>query len=224
MRAPSYSLLYDEVSRISAGFVPAWLTLAVADALAGRRPVVRHPLGWLCLPVLRLPGYGVCVHVWAPWAVPERPTTSLVHCHSWDLRSIVVAGGLRNHLPRVLRAGPPSHRVFEIRSLGYDDEIRMTGDLACCRPGTVETYRAGQVYTVPAGQFHMTEVLGPDTTTTVVLARNLPGRVDLSLGPLSISSHRVRRRLCSMAEGARAAREVGRLLGLEPGERTRPDR
>jgi hypothetical protein len=208
-------VLRAEIAHIGSAPAPPWLWRAVRDLAEGRLQAVLHPLGFICVPALRLSDCGVCVHLWARWFNAEAPTTSAIHCHSWDLCSIVLAGRVRNHLLRLDAQPGPAHRVFEIRSTDDEDRIDRTEALVACRSAQVETFVAGEVYTIPAGQFHRTEV--PDGhAMTVMLAHTRPDHLDLSLGPVGAPSHRLRRRHCTPAQAARAATEIGRMLGREP--------
>ncbi|NUS05534.1 MAG: hypothetical protein HOV97_23605, partial [Nonomuraea sp.] len=57
------------------------------EVLAGDEPpaAVRHPLGFVCLPLERDGGEGVCLHLWSDSLQHAESTTSQIHCHSWDL-------------------------------------------------------------------------------------------------------------------------------------------
>ncbi|MFF7358016.1 MULTISPECIES: hypothetical protein [Streptomyces] len=190
---------------------------AELDGIAsGRRALraVRHPLGFVCLPVLRDGADGVCVHVFStPEAEPDR-TAAQVHCHSWDLTSTVLYGRLGNRRVHIEDdGGEPTHRVFEVLSDPSGvDELRPTGRLVRCRSGIEHTSGPGQTYALPAGEFHTTVVPDDHPTATLVLGRTLPGRVDLSLGPLSAPGHRVVRSTCDATQTARIARAALRRI------------
>lgn len=202
------------------------------EIASGRRPAlhaVRHPLGFLCLPVRREGDRGVCVHVFddAPAGPPRaRPTTSPVHAHSWDLTSCVLYGQVGNLRFRV-RDDPerPTHRLFEVRSTASVahpaggagdapavDEIRPTPRLVSAAPGPEETGVAGGIYRLPAGEFHTTVVPPGTAAATLLLGRSLPGRRDLTLGPVHGPAHRVVRQSCDAAQTVRAARTVLRRI------------
>ncbi|MBO2449724.1 hypothetical protein J4573_21660 [Actinomadura barringtoniae] len=94
---------YDEIlaelaAGTAAGSLPAWASRVLDEIDAGASTVtaVRHPLGFLCLPVERSGEYGVCLHIWTPEVRAAETTTSPVHCHSWDLVSFVLYGTVRN--------------------------------------------------------------------------------------------------------------------------------
>jgi hypothetical protein len=200
------------------------------EIASGRRELraVRHPLGFLCLPVRREGEHGVCVHVFddAARGTAADPTDSPVHAHSWDLTSCVLYGEVGNLRVRVReRPEHPTHRLFEVRSTasvtGADpaagnalavDEIRPTPRLVSCEPGLPRTCVAGDVYALAAGQFHAT-VVSPDTTAaTLLLGRSLPGRFDLTLGPVDGRARRMVRQTCDVARTARTARTVLRRI------------
>jgi hypothetical protein len=168
---------------------------------------VRHPLGFVCFPIVRQGDNGVCVHVWSPQLfVPVRSTMSPMHSHSWDLVSVVLFGELRNDLVAVLD-GEPTHRVFEIHNRGDVDEVRGTSRLVGCRTETTELNHAGETYEVRVGQFHATFAR---EAATVAVGKGQPGAIDLSLGRIDDHTHFVRRERCNRSDTVSAARMVVR--------------
>ncbi|MDT3397664.1 hypothetical protein RKE29_13555 [Streptomyces sp. B1866] len=100
----------------------------------------------------------------------------------------------------------PTHRVFEVRSRPFGvDEIQPTPRLVRCEAGPVQTSRRGEIYTLPAGEFHFTDVPEGAAAATLVLGRSVPDRTDLSLGPVHGTGHRVVRRQCDSPLTARIA-------------------
>ncbi|QKG26739.1 hypothetical protein [Actinomadura verrucosospora] len=204
--------------------LPAWAGRVLEDAAAGRSPVaaVRHPLGFLCLPVERSGDLGVCLHIWTPEVRPVPSTTSPVHCHSWDLLSFVLYGTVRNVRMDVLEgpgaAAEGAGQVFEVVSSGDVDELRATGRAVRYRPGPSATHRTGESYTLPAGVFHSTLIEDGLDAATVALGRQTPGGGDLSLGPLDVPTHRVLRARCDPGETVRALRRSAhRIAAARPG-------
>ncbi|MET8681902.1 hypothetical protein ABZW18_31065 [Streptomyces sp. NPDC004647] len=187
----------------------------IASGRLGLR-AVRHPLGFLCFPVQREGDRGVCVHAFdtAASEMAADLTTSPVHSHSWELTSCVLYGDVGNLRVRVLeQPEEPTHRVFEVRSSpsGLDD-IRPTSRLVSCEPGPEQTSARGEIYTLPAGEFHATVVPQGSAAATLVLGRSLPGRSDLSLGPVHGTVHQVVRQTCDAGQTARTARTVLRRI------------
>jgi hypothetical protein len=170
---------------------------------------VRHPLGFICLPVRRSDEDGVCVHLWSRHLAGTRPTTSATHAHSWDLHSYVLFGQVQNELIEVTDepvAG--TQRIFEVHSLGEVDEIRATPRVVRQATREVQRNRTGDAYTLRAGNFHRSVVPPGVVTATVALGRTRSGLHDLSLGPLGGHTHRVARKRCDPDETARAVRAV----------------
>jgi hypothetical protein len=196
-------------------------TAALEEIARGARELraIRHPLGFLCFPVHRDDGHGVCVHVFDGGAATEL-TTSPVHSHSWELTSCVLYGEVVNRRMVVREERrEPTHRLYEVDSdpAGVD-ELRPTARLVSCEPGRAQTSRRGEIYTLAAGEFHTTVVPRGTAAATLVLGRSLPGRQDVSLGPLHGAGHRVVRRTCDAALSVATARAVlGRMHG--PGAR-----
>jgi hypothetical protein len=189
--------------------VPRLCHRELTEIAQGRRELiaVRHPLGFVCLPVYRQDEYGVCIHVWTVAVPPARSTTSTVHSHSWDLVSFVLYGRVGNRRVRVVddprRA---TARVFEVYSQGDVDEIRATPRLVHLVEESHRVAGPGDLYRLRAGEFHATVVPGEEAATVVLgRARSV---VDLSLGPPDTPSHRLSRQLCSTKETIVAARVV----------------
>ncbi|MEO5875245.1 MAG: hypothetical protein ABIS86_12590, partial [Streptosporangiaceae bacterium] len=156
--------------------------------------------------------HGVCLHLWSQDVAPLA-TTSQIHCHSWDLVSYVLYGRLRNV---VTRTGEGRDlRVFEVLSRGDTDELRATGRTVRAVRGEAAAHGPGDIYSLPAGTFHSTLLeTGPDAAT-VALGVESPVSRDLSLGPLDLRPHQVRRMRCEPAETVRAARRAAALLAAE---------
>jgi hypothetical protein len=209
---------YDELEdALRAGRAPHGPREAVAGVLgeiaSGERDLraVEHPLGFLCLPVVREGERGVCVHLFddeAPDAGP--PTDAGMHAHSWELLSYVLYGHVSNVPVRIADPAPapgPTHRVFEVHSTpDGTDELRPTERLVRSEPGPEHTSGSGETYTLAAGEFHSTVVRRGEPAATLVLGRTLPGRTDLFLGPVHGRGHRTVRRLCEAEDTRRTVR------------------
>lgn len=201
--------LYQAVLERTGGRpAPEWATGVLEEIVTSCPDVTatRHPLGFVCIPVERVEGRGVCVHVWSDDLPSATPTTSAMHAHSWDLVSYVLYGSVRNELIEVTDAPrDPTHQVFEVRSGTEADELIQTGRLVRCEVSAAQTRDRGDTYSLPAGVFHATVVRGE--AATVALGSGRQSR-DLSLGAIGTRSHRVRRQRCDRQETIRAARVV----------------
>ncbi|WP_062347872.1 hypothetical protein [Herbidospora yilanensis] len=201
-----YSDLRHEIDQGTAvPAIPAWAGSVLQAVAAGalRIPAVRHPLGFFCLPVERDGDLGVCLHVWSPQLTTSGSSTSLVHCHSWDLLSFVLYGRISNVLGRI--SDGTVHRLFEVTGGDDEDTIRATDRVVDYRPERLERFGAGESYSLASGVFHSTVIEGSGEAATVALGRMVRPGSDLSLGPLDAPSHTQRRHVCGDAESARAA-------------------
>lgn len=240
-----YEQIREEIrAGTAARTLPAWAVRVLDDVAADRSPVpaVRHPLGFVCLPVERSGDFGVCLHIWTPEVRPAPSTTSPVHCHSWDLVSFVLYGTVRN-VRMEIDEGPgeasgtepaeEARQVFEVVSADGVDELKATGRTVRCSPGRSSAHRTGESYTLPAGVFHATLIEDGMDAATVALGRQTPGGGDLSLGPLGVPSHRVHRSRSDHADTVRALRRSARRIAAAhppparaaagPGERPSSD-
>jgi hypothetical protein len=190
--------------------VPALCLPTLTKIADGEVPLraVRHPLGFLCLPVQRKGRLGVCVHVWTAALPQTASSTSAVHAHSWDLVSFVLYGRVGNALMQVVDdAQGGTHRVFQVHSLGDVDEMRATRRLVRCVEQRREVAVGGSAYRLRAGNFHESVLEASPEAATVVLGR-VGTASDLSLGPPDASTHRVARQRCEARETAEAAQIV----------------
>ncbi|MEW9548543.1 hypothetical protein [Nonomuraea sp. NPDC050783] len=195
----------DAHRRLLAGEAGTWALEAL------ERPVsaVRHPLGFVCLPLEREGEEGVCVHLWSDAFAHAESTTSQIHCHSWDLVSHVLYGQVRNVHVEVADAGTrATHRVFEVVSDAGGDRISPTRRTVRHATGLVEVFGPGDTYTLPAGRFHSSVVPEGGEAATVALGRGRPGGHDLSLGPLDAGPHHVSRQPLDPGETALAVRLI----------------
>lgn len=193
--------------------------VGVLDQIVSRQremTAVHHPLGFLCLPLVREPDRGVCVHVWTDRFPVRQPTTSRVHAHSWDLESFVLYGALGN---AVFDLTPDSvagaHQLLDVVTGSDGDEIVPTGRRVACTEVSRDLMTSGEIYRLPTGVFHETFLAADTEVATLVLAqtRDLPDRV---LGPINVRAHVVTRQQCS-SEDTRAVAAMVRDR-LTPGE------
>ncbi|MDI5964120.1 hypothetical protein POF50_033235 [Streptomyces sp. SL13] len=185
--------------------------VSVLDDIVARRcelAAVLHPLGFLCLPLVREPGWGVCIHVWTSRFPARRPTTSGIHAHSWDLESFVLYGVLGNAVFDVAPAGTAgTYQLLEVVSRSDGDEILPTGRRVSCTEVSRDLISSGEVYRLPTGVLHETFLGADPEAATLVLAQtqDLPDRV---LGPVDLCAHVVTRQRCTADDTRAVARMV----------------
>jgi hypothetical protein len=174
------------VSSDGVGRVTQWAVGVLADLAARRCALdgVHHPLGFLCLPVERDGVDGVCIHIWDPALEAAIPDTGDIHCHSWDLISLVIHGSIVNKRVLVIDDDKgATHRLFEVRSRGGRDEFVATPQLVRYQTQARDIAETGEVYKLSAGLFHSTAVHG-QSAATVALGHGRETGVNLSLGAL----------------------------------------
>ncbi|MFG2072821.1 hypothetical protein [Nonomuraea maritima] len=199
----SYRAVHD---RLLGGEAWRWALEALAEP---GLPAVRHPLGFVCLPLERDGGDGVCIHLWSDSLAHAESTTSQIHCHSWDLVSHVLYGQMRNVHVAVTDAGPEAtHRVFEVVSGADGDRISPTHRTVRHATELIEVFGPGDTYTLSAGRFHSSVVPEGGEAATIALGRGRPGSRDLSLGPLDGAPHHVSRQPLDAEEAAAAVRLI----------------
>ncbi|MFG6193936.1 hypothetical protein [Nonomuraea sp. JJY05] len=192
--------------RVLGGEARAW---ALETLSSGGLTAVRHPLGFVCLPLERDGGEGVCLHLWSDSFAHAESTTSQIHCHSWDLVSHVLYGQVRNVHAVVTDAGrDATHRVFEVVSGADGDRISPTGRTVRHATGLVEVFGPGDTYTLAADRFHSSVVPEGGEAATIALGRGRPGSRDLSLGPLGGGPHHVARQPLDAQETELAVRLI----------------
>ena len=220
-----YTRLHADISRgVADGSLPELTTRTLTRvAEGGGEPrAVRHPLGFVCFPVLRDGDIGICVHLWTAGSADAvdatddtdaRRSPAFVHCHSWDLLSFVLYGTLHNQLARVIdRPAVPTHRMLEIRTGGLVDEVRATRRLVSWERSTARLVPAGTAYSLVAGQFHTVDVPPAQGAATVVLSRTRSTVPELARGEIGAVDRRIQRQQCSASETARLADIVVRRL------------
>ncbi|MEV0619884.1 hypothetical protein AB0I81_41655 [Nonomuraea sp. NPDC050404] len=191
---------------VRGGKARAW---ALAELERPDLSAVRHPLGFICLPVERDGGEGVCLHLWSDSLAHAESTTSQIHCHSWDLVSHVLYGQVRNvHAVVADAAADATHRVFEVVSGPGGDDLAPTSRTVRHTTGLVEVFGPGDTYTLAADRFHSSVVPEGGEAATIALGSGRPGSRDLSLGPLDGRLHHVSRQPLDAAETAAAVRLI----------------
>jgi hypothetical protein len=192
--------------------------LGLSEVAEGRRELqaVRHPLGFACLPLQRQGDDGICIHVFPAGPRPHL-TTSPVHCHSWNLLSFVLYGGVVHERFDVVDTAAGPWQVFAVRSDRGKDEISPTGRLVAVHAAGTTLCRMGEFYDLPAGVFHTSSVRTGCDAATVVIGRNRPDVANLTLAPRDVQTHVIDRGLYSEEATAALARQVIKRLSVAEG-------
>jgi hypothetical protein len=194
---------------------------AVLRDLAAYRPppgdAFAHPLGFIYLPLLRMRGATLRLHIWhADGATrglgPDE--ISPMHDHTWHMTSYVICGELRNVIVDVEPdAFAPTHRMFEIHGACDVDDIRPTDELVSVVDTHEEKVSMGQTYRMGSDLIHCTHPQS-GVVATLVAARRTSKRVERALGPVDLPGYRSKRQVCPPERVAEAARSVLGALGV----------
>lgn len=182
------------------------LTRTALDAVltGDQQPVaVVHPLEFVCIPILRSPGFGVCGHIWE-----NSRSAPTIHCHSWHLNSEVVAGAVLNEVFAIADHPGSDHHLLSIDSTGPFDRISPTGRTVVLQDETRTLHRMGTTYSLRAGAFHRSTPVSAGPTLTLLAATAVAGARDQIVATRSSQPQAIRREELS----ARAARTMAELL------------
>lgn len=116
----------------------------------------RHPVGFIHVQL----GVGLRLHLWTEDAPAWTDDLGVIHDHTWEAKSLVLAGTLTNTFLRAVHGGP--YKMFEVTG-----DRRLIADNVGLE--TIEQRRvdAGSWYFLPRRVIHMTRVHMYPTATLV---------------------------------------------------------
>lgn len=135
--------------------------------------VFSHPLSFNKIIVASHGATDVRVHVWLPDHSEGCIPVSTVHSHTWDLKSVVIAGSLVNRNYTVNDRADGDHELFVVDYRTNESERKSTGRLVSVSTESEACYSEGDSYSLNAQTFHATEVNNTALTVTVVLAEKV---------------------------------------------------
>jgi hypothetical protein len=150
---------------------PQGFDLMIAGDLPAR--AVAHPLDFVCVPLARAPGFGVCAHIWQ-----DGQAASTIHSHSWHLYSEVVHGAIANEVFAVTEWPGGDHELVRIDSTGSRDRMTPTGRTVLVEDAERTIHLPDSSYHLAAGVFHRSIPVSDGPTLTLVTATTLPGARD----------------------------------------------
>ena len=151
----------------------------------------QHPLGfWLADIPSPVPDGRSRVHVWPEDYQMRGDQQGTIHTHTWELRSAVVAGTIRNLSHQLTDGGN-----FDVSRVEYQlpDRTQLIPVRRKVTPvvSHVSETRAGQVYGELAGDYHSTELkTAPAVTVVLAIPRTdvahvlVAGGVDIRQDPV----------------------------------------
>jgi hypothetical protein len=151
--------------------VLTWTIELLTEVSAGnqRRAAVRHPLGFVCFPLIRNGAEGLCIHYWPDAADQLVDDSQLFHSHSWHLVSHVLLGTVVNEVAQLRSANRAVDELYDVMSDEYGDSIAPTGRLVNVQQVYSNTHYAGTWYRLAAGTFHRTRCTAGTVTAVAAL-------------------------------------------------------
>jgi hypothetical protein len=136
----------------------------------------RHPLGFAHGELMSANNVTARLHIWdSVKRVAQKPSW-FVHTHHFDLKSVVLTGGLTNLIYAWIEDGLNlSERIYEINYGDRVSSLEATNRIGRCELVSSEAVAAGQTYAVKYGEFHNTFVPEGDFTATIAIATKRPG-------------------------------------------------
>ena len=141
------------------------------DQLASKLTPLWHPLGFVSCVVDESPGqYVTRVHFWPAGERRVKNPDWPIHTHSYELRSLVLSGAVRDLQYRVESGG--QWRIYTVNYFEGGSEIVCTSGSVNAVAEVDEVRHAGAEYEVPRGIFHQTQVPLNKSAVTIVLLSN----------------------------------------------------
>ena len=120
------------------------------------------------------------IHIWRN--VERGAARERIHYHNLDLTSLLVAGRLTDVRYDISDEKPHTHALYDVEFGDFGS--RRVRDTRTCSISTRsrQEYRAGDVYDIPALNFHNTEIDPDDWPVTFVVTSKQLDRPDVALG------------------------------------------
>jgi 8-oxo-dGTP pyrophosphatase MutT (NUDIX family) len=166
----------------------------------GPTTLYQHPYGFVVcrLEVEWFPSWQIRVHLWpGPTEILRRLRESdsakfLVHCHGWNLKSVVCIGAFSESLYAIDESGEDSLSVYRVLSdyaVGSSELVLKTGRVRQDHISQLRRDTSTGVWSIRAGQFHSTMVTEGPAVSIVATSRIHRGQ-SMVIGP-SISDARI---------------------------------
>jgi hypothetical protein len=139
----------------------------------------RHPLGFK-VARMSIGKVHLRLHLWG--GPPAEQPGFKIHDHSFDLKSHVVEGGIRQIIYTVHNDPAGDRSVYQV---AYEDGrsiLRKTGVVVLLEKNRQDIFPAGTTYFVQAGELHMAEIHECEVAISLVLT-NEKGGEPITIGP-----------------------------------------
>ena len=154
------------------------------------------------------------LHVWPTTRRVLVDNHPRVHCHDWDLASLILAGSYSESLIELSHSVARQQRVyhFDYTAEGLDRFVETT-DLVSIREGPQTESPPETFHYIPAGNFHITHVPS-DTFAATLVMMSPPVRdvITTLIGPAGFGSPILRRQDLTRPQVDAVVRELGQAL------------
>lgn len=145
-----------------------------------QRPILRHPLGFLQMPLGEIEGRRIRIHFWRSDCYCPRYPYWPLHAHPYPLRSLVLCGAV-HQIAYSIDTAPtvPTHRIYEVDYEANGSTRRPTDHLVNAIPTYSYVCSTGSYYDIPIAEYHQTMPHASPGITLVVTGRTgeSPARV-----------------------------------------------
>ena len=127
-----------------------------------------HSLGFVNLTFASLPDGSLRFHCWPAFTQSQCEQQWRVHDHVYRLRSVLVVGELQNLTYSVTKDSAGEHQLYEVEYATDLSRLRATGERVRASVTTEDRLQKGDVYDIPAGEFHQSRRLEGALSSTLM--------------------------------------------------------
>jgi hypothetical protein len=136
-----------------------------------------HPLGFFHLAEDVGPDARLRVHVWPRgWTVSDEQVGGEIHDHVFDLRSLVLAGSIKNEVFEAVEDRNGKFRLLNIEYGRDTSRVGLSGPAVRLEELSDCVHTSGEVYSVRAGVFHRSSAKETPAITLVLAASPSMGK------------------------------------------------
>lgn len=165
--------------------VQTWPDLRELVAETPTTPYV-HPYGFIVFRIEAewFPDWHIRLHLWPARAEVVRRlqesgvTDQLVHCHGWDMKSIVCLGSLAEHRYKLRTGDNCTKRLYQVVSdyaTGKSTLVAEPGQVESILVSDTEREASARIHFIRAGEFHSTMTSRGPAVSVVATSRTQIG-------------------------------------------------
>jgi len=147
--------------------------LSVLKRLVGSRETsaLWHPLGFV---ILTLQDWNLKdrlrIHIWTDTIRKYNQDRNWIHNHEYDIISLVLMGNIINErYQQVIKTDKESLPIYNVFHYENNSDLKITGNYCGLEFLSRDEVKKGEVYSISKGEFHLSETLPTEITSTIVL-------------------------------------------------------